>query len=77
MPGQGKGPSAASPADARTLAEWALEAGASSRTLARLLYALPRLAAGEPVVTIAAELGYDTPGAFAAMFRRYTGTTPS
>ncbi|MDF3831369.1 helix-turn-helix transcriptional regulator [Cupriavidus basilensis] len=83
------------PADPRTLAEWALEAGASSRTLARLfqahtgvsfvhwrqqarlLYALPRLAAGEPVATIAAALGYDTPGAFAAMFRRYTGTTPS
>ncbi|MGO4810273.1 helix-turn-helix domain-containing protein [Cupriavidus sp. 2MCAB6] len=83
------------PADARTLAEWAREVGASSRTLARLfvagtgisfvhwrqqarlLYALPRLAAGEPVATIAADLGYDTAGAFATMFRRYTGTTPS
>jgi AraC-like DNA-binding protein len=43
----------------------------------RSLAAIPRLAMGEPVTTVALELGYDTPAAFAAMFRRITGRTPS
>ncbi|RAR52288.1 AraC family transcriptional regulator [Paraburkholderia unamae] len=83
------------PADARTLDAWADEAGASTRTLARLFlaetgvsfvhwrqlmrvqHALPLLAGGTPVAEVSLALGYETPGAFAAMFRRVTGTTPS
>ncbi|CAG9220557.1 AraC family transcriptional regulator [Paraburkholderia tropica] len=83
------------PADPRTLDAWAAEAGASTRTLARLFlaetglsfvhwrqlvrvqHALPLLASGLPVADVSAALGYDTPGAFAAMFRRVTGSTPS
>lgn len=38
---------------------------------------MPRLAAGEAVTSVALDLGYETPGAFAAMFRRLMGTTPS
>lgn len=47
------------------------------RQQVRILAAIPRVAAGEPITAIAADLGYDTPGAFAAMFRRLTGSTPS
>lgn len=47
------------------------------RQQARVMAALPRLAAGEPVTTVALELGYDTPGAFSAMFKRLLGTSPS
>ena len=47
------------------------------RQQARVMAALPRLAAGEPVTMVALELGYDTPGAFSAMFRRLLGTSPS
>jgi AraC-like DNA-binding protein len=43
----------------------------------RLLAALPRLAIGEPVIDVALAVGYDTPSAFAAMFRKFTGTTPA
>ena len=82
------------PADARTLAAWAREAGASPRTLtrrfqaetgmsfrhwqrqARLLAALVRLAEGRSVTDVALDLGYDSPSAFIAMFRRALGTTP-
>jgi AraC-like DNA-binding protein len=39
--------------------------------------ALPRLAAGEPVTTIALELGYASPPAFTQMFRSVTGVAPS
>ncbi|MDT8228504.1 helix-turn-helix domain-containing protein, partial [Pseudomonas aeruginosa] len=42
-----------------------------------LAAALPRLAAGEAVARIAVDLGYQTPSAFSAMFRRLTGSTPS
>lgn len=38
---------------------------------------LPRLAAGEPVTTVALEMGYDTPGAFSAMFKRLLGASSS
>ena len=43
----------------------------------RLRAALPRLAAGHSVTVVALDLGYESPSAFAAMFRRVLGTTPS
>ncbi|MFI9386537.1 AraC family transcriptional regulator [Kutzneria sp. NPDC052558] len=46
------------------------------RTQIRLLAALPLLAAGMPVATTARRVGYATPSAFVAAFRRVTGTTP-
>jgi AraC-like DNA-binding protein len=46
------------------------------RTAARLRTALPRLAAGEPVATVATAVGYETASAFVAAFRRETGLTP-
>jgi AraC-like DNA-binding protein/mannose-6-phosphate isomerase-like protein (cupin superfamily) len=44
---------------------------------AALLHAVDRLAAGEPVTTVALELGYRSPAAFATMFRRVLGVPPS
>ena len=85
----------AHPGDTRTIDEWAVFVGASTRNLARLfereagmsfrqwreqfraLAAIPRLVNGESVTILASEFGYETPGAFAAMFRRVTGMTPS
>ncbi|WP_200292234.1 AraC family transcriptional regulator [Rhodospirillum rubrum] len=68
-------------ASSRTLARlFQAELGVSFRCWrqqVRILAALPRLAAGEPVTAIAADLGYETPGAFASMFRRLTGAKPS
>jgi AraC-like DNA-binding protein len=46
------------------------------RTRARLQAALPLLAAGRPVSAVAGEVGYETPSAFVAAFRRVTGVTP-
>ncbi|HEY4091496.1 MAG TPA: helix-turn-helix transcriptional regulator [Luteibacter sp.] len=46
------------------------------RQTARLTRALERLAEGEPVATIADSLGYATPSAFVAMFRKAFGDTP-
>lgn len=84
----------ADPADARPLAGWARQAGASERTLARLfvdktgmtfgawrqrlrlIRAVERLAEGAAVTDLALDLGYDSPSAFIAMFRRELGTTP-
>ena len=84
----------ADPADERSLVAWALIAGASARTLARLfvketgltfgrwrqqvrlLSAISRLAAGESVTAIAYDLGYQSPSAFVAMFRRTLGAPP-
>ena len=43
----------------------------------RLLHALRLLAAEEAVTNVALELGYASPSAFIAMFRRAMGTTPS
>lgn len=43
----------------------------------RILAAMPRLAAGDAVTAIAFDLGYDTPGAFSRMFRRFIGQPPS
>ncbi len=47
------------------------------RQQACLLAALPRLASGEPVTSVALDLGYDSPAAFTAMFKRVLGTAPS
>jgi AraC-like DNA-binding protein len=44
---------------------------------ARLLAALERLAQGEPVTAVALDCGYDSPSAFAQMFRRHIGWAPS
>jgi AraC-like DNA-binding protein len=47
------------------------------RSTARLAAALPLLAAGAPVGTTAHRVGYTTPSAFVAAFRREIGTTPA
>ncbi|MEA1648272.1 helix-turn-helix transcriptional regulator [Nitrospirillum sp. BR 11164] len=47
------------------------------RQQACLFAALPRLAAGEPVTTVALDLGYDSPAAFTSMFKRLLGVPPS
>ena len=47
------------------------------RQQACLLIALPRLAAGESVTTIALDLGYESPAAFTTMFKRIIGVAPS
>jgi len=47
------------------------------RQQARLLRALELLADGEKIIDIALRLGYDSPGAFATMFRKHFGQTPS
>jgi AraC-like DNA-binding protein len=66
---------------ARTLARtFARETGmgfATWRQQARLAAALQRLAAGAPVTAVALDLGYASPSAFTAMFRRALGTRPS
>jgi AraC-like DNA-binding protein len=46
------------------------------RTLVRLQAALPELAAGRAVATVARQVGYDTTSAFVAAFRREIGLTP-
>ncbi|NMK50475.1 helix-turn-helix transcriptional regulator [Achromobacter sp. Bel] len=47
------------------------------RQQARLLAAMERLARGARVLDVALDLGYDSPSAFAAMFRRAVGEPPS
>jgi AraC-like DNA-binding protein len=42
-----------------------------------LLSGLIRLADGQPVTTVAMEVGYDSPSAFIAMFKRALRTTPN
>ncbi|MBV8537016.1 MAG: helix-turn-helix transcriptional regulator, partial [Alphaproteobacteria bacterium] len=68
-------------ASARTLARAFLkETGmsfAAWRAQVRLLAALARLAGGEKVTSVALDLGYESPSAFIAMFRRQLGVTPS
>jgi AraC-like DNA-binding protein len=44
---------------------------------ARLLKSLDALAAGIPIVDVALSLGYESPSAFSAMFRRTLGVAPS
>lgn len=46
------------------------------RQQACLLAALPRLGAGEPVTTVALDLGYESVPAFTHMFRRMLGQSP-
>lgn len=46
------------------------------RQQVRIMLALPRLASGEQVTSVAADLGYE-PGAFTQMFRRLMGAAPS
>ncbi|HZX27356.1 MAG TPA: AraC family transcriptional regulator [Telluria sp.] len=46
------------------------------RQRARLLRSLELLAVGQPVTTVALELGYDSLSAFIAMFRRAMGVSP-
>jgi AraC-like DNA-binding protein len=68
-------------ASARTLARlFASETGMGFgrwRTTARLAAALPLLASGTPVGTVAHQVGYANPSAFVAAFRREVGTTPA
>jgi AraC-like DNA-binding protein len=52
-----------------SFAEW--------RQQACLSVALPRLAAGDPITTIALDLGYDTPANFSTMFKRVLGVPPT
>jgi AraC-like DNA-binding protein len=71
---------AAAGASARTLArrflaETGLTFGAWRQQL-RLHEALARLAQGEPVTAVAFDIGYESPSAFIAMFRRALGATP-
>lgn len=47
------------------------------RQRARLLRSLEMLAAGQPVTTVALDLGYSTASAFIALFRRTFGETPA
>lgn len=67
-------------ASSRTLARLFLaETGMSFRQWqqqARLLESLVRLANGQAVTTVAAEVGYESTSAFIAMFRRVLGATP-
>jgi AraC-like DNA-binding protein/quercetin dioxygenase-like cupin family protein len=67
-------------ASARTLARaFAEDTGvpfARWRTTVRLRAALPHLADGESVTRVAGRVGYATPSAFVAAFRRETGLTP-
>jgi AraC-like DNA-binding protein/quercetin dioxygenase-like cupin family protein len=46
------------------------------RQRVRLLEALARLGAGEAVTCVALDVGYDSPSAFAAMFKRELGAAP-
>jgi AraC-like DNA-binding protein len=67
-------------ASTRTLArvfrrETGLSFGAWRQQL-RLLRALERIGAGDAVTTVALELGYESPSAFIAMFRRVLGVSP-
>jgi AraC-like DNA-binding protein len=46
------------------------------RTQVRLRAALPLLAEGLPVASVARRVGYATPSAFVAVFRKATGIPP-
>lgn len=52
-----------------TLSQW--------RQRLRVLLSLPRLLAGEPVISVALSMGYDTPSSFIAVFKREMGVTPA
>ncbi|MBB4199972.1 AraC-like DNA-binding protein [Rhodoblastus sphagnicola] len=67
-------------ASTRTLARLAHEEFGCAlsvwRQQARILAAAPMLIAGESVIRTSQALGYETPGAFSAMFKRIVGVTP-
>lgn len=46
------------------------------RQQACVMAALPKLASGQPVTTVAIDLGYDNPAAFTSMFKRILGSAP-
>lgn len=46
------------------------------RQQACLFAAVPRLSEGEPVTSVALDLGYDSVSAFTTMFRRMLGVPP-
>jgi AraC-like DNA-binding protein len=46
------------------------------RQQACLLCAMPRLAGGEAVTSVALDMGYENPAAFTLMFRRVFGSSP-
>lgn len=50
---------------------------ATWRQQVRLMEALSLLASGQPVTTVAFDVGYDSPSAFTAMFHRSFGIPPS
>lgn len=50
---------------------------ASWKQYVRLIEGVARLAAGQPVSTVAYEVGYDSPSAFTVAFHRVFGTSPS
>lgn len=52
-----------------TLGQW--------RQRLRVLLALPRLLAGEPVISVALSMGYETPSSFINVFKREMGVTPA
>ena len=50
---------------------------AAWRQHVRLMEAMSRLAMGEPVTAVAFDVGYNSPSAFTAMFRKAFGTAPT
>lgn len=50
---------------------------ATWRRQVRGMEAASRIAAGEPITSVAYDVGYDSPSAFTAMFHRTFGATPS
>ena len=60
----------------RFIADTGMSFGAWRQQL-RLITALERLAAGDPVTTVAIDLGYRTPSSFTTMFRKSLGVPPS
>jgi hypothetical protein len=55
---------------------WLLRNLPSSRATVLEMRSLRLLAAGEKITRVAFDLGYSTPSAFIAMFRKALGTTP-
>lgn len=72
---------ASSGLSSRSLARhWLAETGMTLgqwRQRLRVLLALPRLLSGEPVISVALSMGYNTPSAFIAVFKREMGVTPA
>ncbi|MFG1427714.1 helix-turn-helix domain-containing protein [Roseixanthobacter glucoisosaccharinicivorans] len=68
-------------ASERTLARQFLSGTGMSfaqwRQKARLLAGLVKIARGEPILSVALDMGYSSPSAFSAMFRRILGAAPS